>query len=179
MQTSTSLRAPFVDKAQKRGIKIYVPSGAICAVDGVGALSLGNIRRISLVTSKPPKGFLGVEYLKKKSINVANLKKEKIIFKGGVREAIRYFPQNINVAATLLLAASSTKGARSDVEVCIKADPNVKANVHRIEIEAQETKVNIVIENIASKLNPKTSTLAILSTQYLLKKIFSAFKVGS
>lgn len=163
-----------IKRCEARGINLYVPSGAICGVDGLGALSLGEIKKISLTTSKPPRGLLGVDYLKKKNINLNNLKTAKIIFKGGVKEAIKYFPQNINVAAILLLASSF-----KDVEVVIKADPEVKRNVHHIEIDTEEAKVNISIENVPSKANPKTSTLAILSTQYLLKKIFSSFKIGS
>jgi aspartate dehydrogenase len=164
----------LIEKARKRGINIYVPSGAICGVDGLGALSLGEIRRITLTTSKPPKGLLGADYLKKHKINLTNLKEEKIIFSGGVKEAIKYFPQNINVAATLFLVS----GAK-EVQVCIKADPKVERNIHRIEIDTEEAKISISIENVPSKINPKTSALAILSTQYLLKKLFSSFKIGS
>lgn len=164
----------IIEKARKRGINIYVPSGAICGVDGLGALSLGEIKKITLTTSKPPKGLLGADYLKKRNIHLANLKEEKIIFTGGVKEAIKHFPQNINVAATLLLASGG-----KDVSVCIKADPKVERNIHRIEIDTEEAKVSIAIENVPSKTNPKTSALAVLSTQYLLKKIFSSFKIGS
>lgn len=160
--------------AVKKNIKIYVPSGAICGIDGLSALSLGKVKNISLTTSKPPKGLVGADYLKKKRINLKNLKKEKIIFKGGVREAIKYFPKNINVAVTLLLASNS-----KDVEVCIKVNPKLKRNVHTIEIEANEAKINISVENVPSKLNPKTSALAILSTKAILKRIFSPFKIGS
>ncbi|MBU0693370.1 MAG: aspartate dehydrogenase [Candidatus Omnitrophica bacterium] len=164
----------LLKQAEKRGIKIYVPSGAVSGIDGLGALSLGKIKKVSLVTSKPPQGLIGAEYLKKKKINLVNLKKEKVVFRGTVKEAIKYFPKNINVAATLLLASSFR-----NIEVCIKADPKVKRNIHRIEIEAKEAKVSISIENVPANLNPKTSTLAILSAQYLLKKIFSSFKIGS
>jgi len=164
----------IIERARKRGINIYVPSGAICGVDGLGALSLGEINKISLTTSKPPKGLLGADYLKKHKINLTHLKEEKVIFSGGVKQAIKYFPQNINVAATLLLASGG-----KDVEVCIKADPKVERNIHRIEIDTKEARVSISIENVPSKINPKTSALAILSTQYLLRKIFSSFKIGS
>lgn len=164
----------LIRKAEKTGIRIYLPSGAICGVDALGALGLGKIKRLSLITSKPPKGLLGAKYLQQKRINIDNLKKEKVIFKGGVKEAIKYFPQNINVAATLLLAASFR-----NLEVCIKADPKVTRNIHRIEADTEAARVSIVIENVPSRINPKTSALAILSTQYLLKKIFSSFKIGS
>jgi len=165
---------PLLKRAQKKGVKIYVPSGAVCGVDGLRALGLGKIRKVSLITSKPPRGFLGVDYLRKKGINVRNLRKEKTIFKGTVKEAIKNFPKNINIAATLLFASGFC-----DVEVCIKADPKVKRNTHRIEIDAKEARLSINIENVPSKRNPKTSTLTILSTQDLLKRIFSSFKIGS
>ncbi len=177
--------ASLLEKAKEKGINIYVPSGAICGVDGVGALSLGEIRKISLTTSKPPKGLVGAHYLVEHKISLDNLKEEKIVFKGSVKEAIKYFPQNINVAAILFLASSfsgkkfASKNGKPAVEVCIKADPHVERNIHRIDIDTEESKVTITIENVPSKTNPKTSALAVLSTQYLLKKLFSSFKIGS
>lgn len=167
----------LLTQAEKKGISVYVPSGAICGVDGIGALSMSKINKIILTTSKPPAGFIGAEYLKTKKINLKGLKNEKVIFRGNVRQAIKCFPKNINVAATLFSAAS-IGGRVSKVEVCIKANPRLKRNVHRIEIYAKEAKINIEIENVPSKINPKTSTLAVLSTQYLLKRIFSSFKIG-
>ncbi len=164
----------ILKKLDKRGIRIYLPSGAICGVDGLGALSMGNIKKINLITSKPPKGLIGADYLKNKKINLINLKGEKVIFKGSVKEAIKHFPKNINVAAALLLASDF-----KDVKVCIKANSKLKRNVHRIIVNASEAKLSIDIENVPSKSNPKTSALTILSTQYLLKKMFSPFKIGS
>ena len=163
----------LLKQAEKVGIKVYIPSGAICATDGLGALSLGKIKRLTLTTRKPPAGLIGAEYLKMKKISLNNLKKEKVVFEGEVEEAIKFFPKNINVAATLMLASSFKK-----VQICIKADPKVKRNIHRIEIEAKEGNLRAEVENVPSELNPKTSTLAILSTQYVLKKIFSSFKIG-
>jgi len=160
-------------RAEKAGINIYIPSGAICATDAVGAFSLGKIKKITLTTRKPPAGLAGAEYLKMKRISLSNLKKERVIFEGSVYEAIDFFPKNINVAATLLLASSF-----ANVKVCIKVDPKIKRNIHRIEIEAREGNLRAEVENVPSKLNPKTSTLAILSAQYALKKIFSSLKIG-
>jgi aspartate dehydrogenase len=160
--------------AAKAGIKVYVPSGAICGVDGLGALSMGKIKSLSLITSKPPAGFIGVDYLKRKNIDPAGFKTSRVIFKGRVNEAIKSFPQNINVAATLLLASGF-----KDVLVTIKADPRLKHNIHRIEIVAKEASISFEIENVPSQDNPKTSALTVLSVQYLLKKMFSLFKIGS
>ncbi len=167
-------KASLLKEAAKRKINIYVSSGAVLGIDGIGALSMGNIKRVSLTTSKPPRGLIGVEYLKKKGIDLTNLKKERIVFKGGVKEAIKHFPKNINVAVAISLASAFKK-----VEVCIKADPKLKRNIHHIVVDSQEAKLSIRVENIPSKTNPKTSALAILSTQQLLKKIFFPLKIGS
>jgi len=164
----------LLKEAVKREINIYVPSGAVSGIDGIGALSMGNIKRVSLTTSKPPRGLIGVDYLKKKRIDLTNLKKEKIVFRGGVKEAIKHFPKNINVAVAISLASAFKK-----VEVCIKADPKLKRNVHHIVVDSEEAKLSIRVESTPSKTNPKTSALAILSTQQLLRKIFSPLKIGS
>ena len=167
-------KASLLKEAAKRKINIYVSSGAVSGLDGLGALSMGNIKKVSLTTSKPSRGLIGAEYLKKKGIDLTNLKKERTVFKGGVKEAIKHFPKNINVAVAISLASAFKK-----VEVCIKADPKLKRNVHHVVVDSQEAKLSIRVENIPSKTNPKTSALAILSTQQLLKKIFSPLKIGS
>jgi aspartate dehydrogenase len=164
----------LLGKAKAAGINIHVPSGAICGVDGIAALSMGKVKKIRLTTSKPPKALADVEYLIHKKINLNKLTHARVVFKGGVKEAIKYFPKNINVAATLLLAS-----AGKDVEVCIVADPHIKRNIHRIDVDANEAKVMIEVDNIPSESNPKTSTLTILSAQYTLKKIFSWLKIGN
>ncbi len=164
----------IIDKLQKQGNNVYIPSGAICGVDALGALAMGNIKKITLTTSKPPKGLIGADYLVKRKIRLGNLKKEKIVFEGTVAQAVKHFPKNINVAATLLVASRC-----NDIKVCIKADPNIKRNIHNIAIASDEANINLNIENMPSKNNPKTSAMTVLSVQYLLNKLFSPFKVGS
>jgi len=167
-------KASLLKKAAKEKINIYISSGAVSGIDGLGALSMGNIKKVSLTTSKPARGLIGADYLKKKKINLTNLKKERVVFRGSVKEAIKHFPKNINVAVAISLASAFKR-----VEVCIKADPKLKRNVHHIVVDSEEAKLSIKVENIPSKTNPKTSALAILSTQQLLKKIFFPLKIGS
>ncbi len=163
----------LLKKAEKRGINIYLPSGAICGVDGVLASSCSKIKKCLLFTSKPPKGFLGVKYIEKKKINLKDSKK-KVLFKGSAAEAFKYFPQNINVASTLLLASGF-----KDLIVEVILDPNLKRNTHRIWLVSQIGKIEVKVENIPSFKNPKTSSLAIASAQALVKKIFSSLKIGT
>ncbi len=164
----------FLTHAAKRQIKLYIPSGAISGIDGLAALAKGNLKKITLTTSKPPAGLKESSYLKNKKIKLKYLKKPITIFSGTVEEAIKKFPKNINVAATLLLASRFNQ-----IKVAIKADPNLKKNVHKIEAIAEEANLKIEIKNVCSKINPKTSALTILSAQHLLEKIFSSIKVGT
>lgn len=160
-------------RAAARRIKVYLPAGAICGIDGLTALSLGGINKVRLTTTKPPAGLKGAAYLKRKGINIDNLKGARVVFRGSVRQAVKYFPRNINVAAILLLAS----GAR-DVEVCIKVDAAIKRNTHRIDIDARCARASIEVANLPSPTNPKTSALAILSAQRTLMNIFSSLQIG-
>ncbi|MDP6686223.1 MAG: Gfo/Idh/MocA family oxidoreductase, partial [Candidatus Omnitrophota bacterium] len=43
----------LLKKANSIGCNIYIPSGAICGIDGVRAASIGKIKKVSLTTRKP------------------------------------------------------------------------------------------------------------------------------
>jgi len=161
-------------KAKKKKVNIYLPSGAICGVDGVLASSCGKIRRCVLTTAKPPEGLKNVEYLKKKKINLRNISKETVVFKGTPQRAFKFFPKNINVASTLVLASDF-----KDLKVIIKINPKLKRNTHQILLDSNIGKITVSVENLPSGENPKTSTLAIASTKALIKKLCSPLKIGT
>ncbi|MFC1515084.1 aspartate dehydrogenase domain-containing protein [Candidatus Omnitrophota bacterium] len=165
---------PLLKKVQAGPIKLFVPSGAICGIDGILASFKGTIKKCTLTTSKPPSGLANVQYLKDMGIDVTRIKKKKVVFQGTAKQAFKRFPQNINVASTLLLA-SRFKGFK----VCIKVDPKLKTNMHEIALESGIGRINIRVENLPSKDNPKTSTLAIASTQALFRKLCSQIKIGT
>jgi len=153
---------------------VYIPSGAICGLDGIRSAAAGGIEKICLTTSKPPRSISGVPYLEKKKIDVFKLKKRKLVFKGSVREAIECFPKNINVAAAISLASGC-----KDLEVRVEVDPALKRNRHKIEVFSKAARINIEVENMPSPENPKSSYLTVLSARSLLKKIASNIKIGS
>ncbi len=166
--------AGIFQQAKLSGINIYIPSGAVCGIDGLSALSLGKIKELTLTTAKPPLAFKGADYLKRKKISIENIKKPQIIFKGSMLNAVKYFPQNINVAATIFLSTGM-----KNIKVLIKADPALKRNIHRIEAVAKEANIKIEVENFPCLENPKTSYLTVLSLENLLKKLTSNLKIGS
>lgn len=159
-------------KAEQKRVNIYIPSGAICGIDGVLASSLGEIKKCILKTSKPPQALESSEFLRKKNVKIEKIKEEKLIFKGSVREVFKHFPRNINVAATLSLSSGL-----KDIEVQITLNPGLRRNTHNIFLESDIGRININVENIPSS-HTSTSVLAIYSTKALLKKLTSSLKIG-
>lgn len=155
--------------------QIFVPSGAISGIDGILASSEGKIESLRLTTTKPPASLQGINYLKDKGIDVDKLTKKTVVFQGNIKQAVEYFPQNINVAASLYLASNCYEG----IEVVIQLDPDAKFNKHQIELVSSHANINLTIENKPSVSNPKTSQMTIYSVQSLLKKLAAPLKIGS
>ncbi len=155
--------------------KVYLPSGAICGIDGLKAASIGRIGSARMTTRKPPGAFEGAPYIMEKRIDLNSVTKETTLFEGTAKEAVEAFPQNINVAATLSL----TGIGEENVKVRIVTSPDYLKNVHEVEIEGDFGAIMTRTENIPSEANPKTSYLAILSAIAALEGIANNFRVGT
>lgn len=165
----------LLESAGKAGCKVYFPSGAICGLDGVKAVSLNRVRSVTLTTKKPPKGLEGAPYLKEKGIDLSSLKGDKVVFEGTALEAVKAFPKNINVSAALSLAGIGAERTR----VRIVCSPGAKANIHEIEVDGESAKLFMRTENIPSPGNPKTSYLAVSSAMAAIKGIIDSVRVGT
>ncbi len=165
----------LLNEASKKGVKIFLPSGAICGLDGIKAAKFGGIKKVKLTTLKPPKALRGAPYLKKSGIKLDSLKKETVIFSGSAMEAVKNFPKNINVASVLCMAGI---GARS-TRVEIIAVPGIKRNTHKIEVEGDFGRMRTVTENVPSETNPKTSRLAALSAIAVLAAAADSVRIGT
>ncbi|MCX5694503.1 MAG: DUF108 domain-containing protein [Candidatus Omnitrophica bacterium] len=160
--------------AAKHNAQAYFPSGAIAGIDGLKAANIAGVRRVVLTTRKNPKAFAGVEYVVK-NFNLAGLKNDKILFSGPAALAVKYFPQNVNVAAVLGLAGIGMQKTK----VCIIASPSVTKNIHEILIESCAAKIFTRTENVLHPQNPKTSYLAVLAAIATLKQILQPVKIGT
>jgi aspartate dehydrogenase len=137
-----------------RSSKIHVPSGAIGGLDAVSSAALAGVDEVTLTTRKSPK-TLGLDN-----------RREKIAYDGYAEEAVRLFPREMNVAATLALAVRPKK-----VRVKVVSDPNVNRNVHEIEVVWKHGDMLLRFENDPHPQNPKTSALAAWSAIELLKEL--------
>lgn len=149
-----------LDIAKKNNAKIHLPSGAVVGLDGIKAVAKFGLKEISLVTRKSPKS-LG------KDINT-----EEVLFEGKASEAVKEFPLNINVAATISLACNR------DIDVKIIVDPKVDRNVHEITAKGDFGEFKTTTMNYPCSTNPKTSMLAALSAIRLLKSFNETISVG-
>lgn len=155
--------------------RLFVPSGAICGIDGVKAANIGKISSVTITSTKAPRSLRGAPYIAKKRIDLTKIKKKKVIFQGSALEAIKGFPKNVNVSAALSLAGIGAKKTKVKVVV----DPKIKRNMHEIEVAGTFGRLYTRTENILSPLNPKTSHMAVLSACATLKRLTGFIKIGN
>lgn len=146
--------------AKENNAKIHLPSGAIVGLDGIKAVAKFGLEEVSLVTRKSPKS-LG------KDIDT-----EEVLFEGKASDAVKEFPLNINVAATISIAC------QKDIDVKIIVDPKVDRNVHEITAKGDFGEFKTTTMNYPCAANPKTSMLAALSAIRLLKSFNETISVG-
>ncbi len=164
-------RQQVFQAARSHQCNLYIPSGAIGGVDALLAASQGSIGRVVLTTSKPPAGLHSAPYVIQHHVD---LEKTGVIFEGTAHEAIRGFPQNINVAASLALA-----GVGFDQTIVrIAVDPQLTRNVHEVDVEGDFGRFTMRFENVPSS-NDRTSKLAAYSAAAMIHKINDAVKIGT
>lgn len=176
MSVGKLLNAPDLFRlANQNKCRLLLPSGAIAGIDAIKAASLIGIDTITLTTRKPPSGFYGNSYLLKNGIDPSKIKNETVLFEGDVAAAIKFFPRNINVAATLALASNS----RKKIVVRILTSPKYKTNSHEIDASGKFGRIRTETNNVVCPDNPKTSYLAVLSGLQTLKQHCSGVFIGT
>ncbi len=151
--------------------KAYMPSGALCGLDGVRAMREMGITSSVIASTKPPRGFTGAPFVVENNIDVAGMRSKTLIFEGNALEAAKGFPANVNVAASLAFAGIGAEQTRVE----IWADPDAKGNAHEITVKSDYSTLNARIENLPDPANPKSSVLAAQSIVATLRNMSSAF----
>jgi len=163
--------------AERYRTKIYLPSGALCGLDGVkAARQIGKVRRIRVTSTKPPKGFEGAPGLTAaQKRELYKSERAFYLYQGDAKGAIQRFPANVNVAATAALAS----GQPQKLQVRVMADPKAKLNQHEIFLSGDFGEMTAITRNVPSPQNPKTSALAIQSALALFERLESYVEVGN
>jgi aspartate dehydrogenase len=155
--------------------RIYVPSGAIAGIDGIFAGSMADIECVTLTVTKPPQGLTLPPSMYDRSQELANIVEPMVMFDGSARDAVRLFPKNVNVAATIALAGIGFDRTR----VKIVADPQVSRNRHKVEVRGRFGEMHVIMFNQPSTTNPRTSYMAPLSAISMIRKIISGVYIGN
>ncbi|MCM8792615.1 MAG: DUF108 domain-containing protein [Candidatus Omnitrophica bacterium] len=161
--------------AEEKNAKIIIPSGAICGIDALKALSSVNIEKVVLTTRKSPSAFKGNLYLIEKNMDLDGIKEDTLLFRGNVFDAVKNFPQNINICALISIAIGNT----DKIEVNIIASPKLDSNLHELQVYSGVAKIFVQCENIVHPSNPKTSYLAVLSAETALREFLECVKIGT
>lgn len=169
------LHKTIKELAKDNNCKVYLPSGAIVGLDGLKSASTGEIYSVTLTTQKPPRGLAGAPYVIRNKIDLDKINGKTVLFEGTANEAVKAFPANVNVAATLSIAGIGFEKTK----VRIVANPALTRNIHEISVEGAFGKFTTRVENVPSPTNPKSSYLASLSAIATLKKISNPFQTGT
>jgi aspartate dehydrogenase len=162
------------DLARERGCRLLLPSGAIAGLDAVKGACSGRVDFVRLTSRKPPRALEGAPFLVQRGISLAGLTEERLLYSGPAREAVKGFPDNLNVSAALSLAGVGPDAT----QVSISAVPGLERNCHDIEVEGEFGLLHVHIENIPSE-NPRTGRLTALSMIRAIQDAFDPVRIGS
>lgn len=162
-----SFRISVFSKAKECEARIFIPSGAVCGTDGLRSSAVGELQEVELITTKGPKSLAGARYVTEHNLDLGNIKEPTVIFSGPARDAVKEFPKNVNVAATVsLLGVGFDK-----TKVTVVLDPQTHSNSHELRIKGEFGEMTCHTYNVPSPDNPKTSYLAAMSAISALKRI--------
>lgn len=147
--------------AKKRDRRILIPSGALFGLDNAKIARYGEVDKLTMRTTKPPKSF-GI-----------HTDKRECLFRGSAKECIRHYPRNVNAAVALGIAA------QKEVQIELWADPSIVTNTHEVHISGSFGEAVLKIDNKPSPHNPSTSYLAALSVVTMINTLESTIVVGT
>jgi aspartate dehydrogenase len=165
----------LMEQAKREGRRIHVPSGAIGGLDIIKAALFGGLEECTLTTTKPPGVLAGAPYVIERCIDLEAIREATVIFEGTARQAVRFFPQNLNVAAAVSLAGLGL----DKTTVRIIANPAATRNVHEVFVRGEFGEATIRLVNQPSLDNPKSSILTSLSVIATLQRICQRFQLGT
>ena len=155
--------------------RILIPTGAIAGLDSIRSAKK-YLDSLTITTTKHPKSFVGAPFFKNSKIKLDEISNKTVLFEGNAISAIELFPANVNVAVSIALAGIGLE----DTRVKIIADPTISVNKHEIVGKGSFGEIHVIVQNIPSPSNPKTSYLASLSAIECLRSLCNEnFRIGT
>jgi len=169
-----ALRRAGERAAARSGALLHVPSGGIGGLDALKAACTAGVDDVSIEVAKPPAAWKGIAYVEALGVDLDGLTKSLTLFEGPAREGVPHFPQNVNIAAVLSMAGIGMDRTR----LAVVADPSLTRNTHTIRVTGRTGRFSIVLENVPTPDNPKTSWLACHSALAALRSLGATTRYG-
>jgi aspartate dehydrogenase len=163
------------EAARRSGARLLVPSGGIGGLDALNAACVAGVDEASIEVAKPPAAWKGIAYVESLGVHLDRLDSPYVLFEGTARQGVPHFPQNVNIAAVLSLAGIGMDRTR----LRVVADPGLKLNTHTIRVSGRTGRFTVVLENVPTPDNPKTSWLACCSAVDALRSLGATARYGS
>ncbi len=158
--------ADALESAARDGrARLHLASGAIGALDCLGAAATGELDKVAYVGRKPPLGWKGSAA--DGILELEALTEVKTHFTGTAREASLAYPKNANVAAAVALAGIGF----DETQVQLVADPSITRNIHEIVAEGEFGQFHFRISGNSLPDNPRSSALAAMSVVAKLEQL--------
>jgi aspartate dehydrogenase len=144
------------EAARANGVEILVPSGAVGGIDALRA-ARNLLDSVTIVSTKKPEALSGAPGFA--DWEDRQIDGPTVVYEGQAIDAVRLFPANVNVAATISLAGLGPQRTM----VKIVADPDSPGNVHEVDATGAFGRFSFRFVNKPHATNPKTSYLAVLA----------------
>lgn len=150
----------LLDPALRSRLRSLGPGRLRCTHGALGGLDLlasaaaaDALDSVVLTTTKKPAALLRPWMDEAERRRIAEATGEVTVFRGTPAEAVRLFPESVNVAAALALAVDDLDG----VVVRVHADPAATLTRHLVEASGPSGRYRFEIEHRPSPDNPRTS----------------------
>ncbi|MET0686477.1 MAG: aspartate dehydrogenase [Solirubrobacteraceae bacterium] len=147
------------------GARLVVPSGAVGALDVLGAAAEDGLDEVVIEQRKPPRTLLPAD-------EADALTEPRVVFDGTVTEVVSLYPKTTNVAAAVALAGLGFDATRARVV----ADPSLRANQALLTARGSFGELALRLDNVATA-NPRTSAITAQSVVAALRRLVAPLVV--
>ena len=165
------LRKQLEIAAQHGGSALLIPAGALAGLDYVHAVGAVPGTHIRYESRKPLAAWQ--QEIERLGLQDEAATNPVTLYKGDAAGAAARYPSNLNVAATLALAA----GGFDRVEVTVIADGRATGNTHSIAVTGPVGKMDVRVVNSPAPDNPKTSMVVAHSVARAIINHFSSIRM--